>query len=147
LLAIAGAWQSTALGPLAHPLAIAAGIGTALASAYLLRVLREVWQGKPAGASASGHAEEPPASVPGSARRVPAQAGGAHETLGAEPAGHEPAGHEPPGHEGPAMADATLHEVLVNGPLVAAIVVLGLIPWPVFNLTADAVRTLLEVTK
>ena len=45
LLAVAGAWRSTALGPLARPLAVAAAVGTAVAAAYLLRVLREVWHG------------------------------------------------------------------------------------------------------
>ncbi len=47
LLAIAGAWQSSALGPLAHPLAVLAAIGTAVAAAYWLRVLRVLWQGVP----------------------------------------------------------------------------------------------------
>jgi len=46
LLAIAGTWQGhAALGWLAKPLAVAAVIGTVLASAYLLRVLRMVWHG------------------------------------------------------------------------------------------------------
>ena len=49
LLAIAGAWSgSRALGPLARPLAVVAAIGTAVAAAYWLRVLRLVWQGPPA---------------------------------------------------------------------------------------------------
>jgi NADH-quinone oxidoreductase subunit M len=46
LLAITGAWRSTALHGLARPLAVAAAIGTAVAAAYLLRVLREVWHGR-----------------------------------------------------------------------------------------------------
>jgi NADH-quinone oxidoreductase subunit M len=45
LLAIAGAWNSAALGGLARPLAVVAAVGTAVAAAYLLRVLRLVWQG------------------------------------------------------------------------------------------------------
>jgi NADH-quinone oxidoreductase subunit M len=45
LLAVVGAWGSPALKGLAHPLAIAAVIGTAFAAAYLLRVLRLIWQG------------------------------------------------------------------------------------------------------
>ena len=45
LLAIAGAWNSAALGVLARPLAVAAAGGTAVAAAYLLRVLRLVWHG------------------------------------------------------------------------------------------------------
>jgi NADH-quinone oxidoreductase subunit M len=45
LLAILGAWQSTALGGLARPLAVLAAIGTVIAAAYLLRVLRLLWHG------------------------------------------------------------------------------------------------------
>jgi NADH-quinone oxidoreductase subunit M len=45
LLAIAGAWNSAALGALARPLAVVAAVGTAVAAAYLLRVLRLVWHG------------------------------------------------------------------------------------------------------
>jgi NADH-quinone oxidoreductase subunit M len=45
LLAISGAWQSAALGGLARPLAVLAAIGTAVAAAYWLRVLRVLWQG------------------------------------------------------------------------------------------------------
>ncbi len=46
LLAILGAWRGTdALGSLARPLAVLAVIGTVLAAAYLLRVLRLVWHG------------------------------------------------------------------------------------------------------
>jgi NADH-quinone oxidoreductase subunit M len=47
LLAISGAWQSDALGPLARPLAVLGAIGTAVAAAYWLRVLRVLWQGSP----------------------------------------------------------------------------------------------------
>jgi NADH-quinone oxidoreductase subunit M len=45
LLAIIGAWKSSALGDLAKPLAVIATIGTVIASAYLLRVLRLLWHG------------------------------------------------------------------------------------------------------
>ncbi len=48
LLAIAGAWDAGgagALGPLARPLAVLAAVGTALAAAYLLRVLYLLWHG------------------------------------------------------------------------------------------------------
>lgn len=45
LLAITGAWESDVLGGLARPLAIVAVIGTAVAAAYWLRVLRVLWQG------------------------------------------------------------------------------------------------------
>ncbi|MBT0767805.1 NADH-quinone oxidoreductase subunit M [Kineosporia sp. J2-2] len=48
LLAIAGAWQSATLGPLGRPFAVLAAIGTAIAAAYWLRVLRLLWQGTPA---------------------------------------------------------------------------------------------------
>ncbi|GAA3615940.1 NADH-quinone oxidoreductase subunit M [Kineosporia mesophila] len=47
LLAIAGAWQSSALGALDRPYAVIAAVGTAIAAAYWLRVLRLIWQGTP----------------------------------------------------------------------------------------------------
>jgi NADH-quinone oxidoreductase subunit M len=47
LLAIAGAWQSGALGVLNRPFAVLTALGTALAAAYWLRVLRVLWQGTP----------------------------------------------------------------------------------------------------
>jgi len=50
LLAIAGTWQSSgagALGWTARPLAVLAAIGTVIAAAYWLRVLRILWQGEP----------------------------------------------------------------------------------------------------
>jgi NADH-quinone oxidoreductase subunit M len=55
LLAIAGAWNSTALGPPGRLLAVLAAIGTAVAAAYLLRMLRLVWHG-PLPTSAAGPA-------------------------------------------------------------------------------------------
>ncbi len=45
LLAITGAWESTVLDDLARPLAVLAAIGTAVAAAYWLRVLRVLWHG------------------------------------------------------------------------------------------------------
>jgi NADH-quinone oxidoreductase subunit M len=47
ILAIAGAWQSDVLGGLGEPLAVFAALGTAVAAAYWLRVLRVLWQGSP----------------------------------------------------------------------------------------------------
>ena len=47
LLAIAGAWESETLDGLARPLAVFAVIGTAVAAAYWLRVLRVLWHGPP----------------------------------------------------------------------------------------------------
>jgi NADH-quinone oxidoreductase subunit M len=45
LLAIVGAWRSTALDGLARPLAVLATVGTVIAAAYLLRVLLLIWHG------------------------------------------------------------------------------------------------------
>ena len=63
LLAIAGAWRSEALGGLARPLAVLAAVGTAIAAAYLLRVLRLVWHG-PAPSSQSLVDQADPGAVP-----------------------------------------------------------------------------------
>jgi NADH-quinone oxidoreductase subunit M len=60
LLAIAGAWNSAALGGLARPLAAVAAVGTAVAAAYLLRVLRLVWHGPVPGARPGEAAREVP---------------------------------------------------------------------------------------
>ena len=49
LLAVAGAWRSSALGGLGRPLAVLATLGTAVAAAYLLRVLRLIWHGEAVG--------------------------------------------------------------------------------------------------
>lgn len=65
LLAIAGAWQSEALGLTARPLAVVAALGTVVAAAYWLRVLRLLWQGSPAPA--------PPSATPSSAASEPAR--------------------------------------------------------------------------
>jgi NADH-quinone oxidoreductase subunit M len=64
LLAIAGAWNSAALGSLARPLAVVAAIGTAVAAAYLLRVLRLVWHGPvPARRPRNAGAIPPPSTM------------------------------------------------------------------------------------
>jgi NADH-quinone oxidoreductase subunit M len=55
LLAIIGAWQGGAvLGWIARPLALVAVAGTALAAAYLLRMLRHVWHGRDTSAESGG---------------------------------------------------------------------------------------------
>ena len=96
LLAIAGAWQSVVLDGLARPLAVLAALGTALAAAYMLRVLWAIWHGP----------------------REPRWAGAA-------------------------IGDATRHEVAVAAPLVAATMVLGVLPRLVLDVTGPAVRALI----
>lgn len=115
LLAVAGAWQGrAALGDLARPLAVLTAVGTALAAAYLLRVLYLVWHGP---SPASEPAPEPaPGAGPGAGL-----VGVVTRTAG----------------------DLTKHELAVFGPLVLATVVLGLQPWLLLDLTGPVVRTLL----
>jgi len=67
LLAITGAWGSSALGLTARPLAVLAALGTAIAAAYWLRVLRMLWQG----AMSSQPAVVPDATTVESATVVP----------------------------------------------------------------------------
>jgi NADH-quinone oxidoreductase subunit M len=96
LLAITGAWQSTALGGLARPLAVFAVIGTAVAAAYWLRVLRVLWHGP----GAAGEA-------------VPGAAGEGVPSLGVRDAtAHESLTTAP-------LVLATLALGLVPGPLLA----------------------------
>jgi NADH-quinone oxidoreductase subunit M len=117
LLAIAGAWHGAdALGPLARWYAVLAAVGTAVAAAYLLRVLYVVWHG----------------------RRRDLES---DSTLQGAPGTGDDHGASTP--TGPLMGDATAHELAVTGPLVALTVVLGLLPWTVLNLTGPAVRLLL----
>ena len=117
LLAITGAWESTALDGLARPLAVLAAIGTAVAAAYWLRVLRVLWQGPPDDRWAQASA--------GSAGAATAEGG----------AGFTPV----------TIGDATAHESMTTAPLVLATVALGLAPGPLLALTAPAVRLLLGV--
>ena len=117
LLAIAGAWQGQdALGPLGRWYAVLAAAGTALAAAYLLRVLYVVWHGR-------RRDLDPQSPLQGAAGTG--------------------AGNGVPQLTGPLMGDATRHELAVTGPLVALTVALGLLPWTVLNVTGPAVRVLL----
>jgi len=119
LLAIAGAWRSEALGPAARPLAVLGAVGTAVAAAYLLRVLRLLWHGTaevmPAAASAGGVAFDGGPALEGvvTQRR--------------------------------AVKDATAHELAVAAPLVVGTVVLGVLPWVLLDVTGPTVRLLLLV--
>ncbi len=70
LLAIAGAWRSDALGPLARPLAVLAAVGTAVAAAYLLRVLRLVWHGPAPAADPADPADPGAVPLAGDATRL-----------------------------------------------------------------------------
>jgi NADH-quinone oxidoreductase subunit M len=113
LLAITGAWQSQALGGLARPLAVLGAIGTAVAAAYWLRVLRVLWMGAP-----------DPRWAPASPPTELSESSGSL----ASPV---------------TIRDATTHESLTTAPLVLATVALGLAPGPLLALTAPAVRLLL----
>ncbi len=52
---VVGAWNGSALGWAARPLAVGAAVGTVVAAVYLLRVLRSLWHG-PADAGSSAPA-------------------------------------------------------------------------------------------
>jgi NADH-quinone oxidoreductase subunit M len=130
LLAITGAWQSDVLGDLARPLAVLAVIGTAVAAAYWLRVLRVLWHGTPDGrwaVSSAGSA---------AAARAASGAGGSGASGGSREVGIAPP---------VTIGDATAHESMTTAPLVLATVALGLAPGPLLALTAPAVRLLLGV--
>lgn len=124
LLAVIGAWQGTdTLGWAARPLAVVAAASTVLAAAYLLRLLRHVWQGSASefagevvSADEAGAPARTPEGEPLSAVRPPVLAG-----------------------------DATLHELVIAAPLVVATVVLGLLPGILLGVTGDGVRQLLGV--
>lgn len=173
LLAITGAWESDALGPLAVPLAVLAAVGTAVAAAYWLRVLRLLWQGPPderwtatVGSPATGSttgsttassttsrattgsttSTATTGSTTSTATTGSATTGSTGSTRGATATGSTSA--TGPGGGLPAIrtattGDATPHETLVTGPLVLATIALGLVPGPLLALTAPVVRSLL----
>ena len=119
LLAIAGAWRSEALGAAARPLAVLAALGTAVAAAYLLRVLRMLWHGPADVAPAAG-------LVGG----VAFDGGPALEGVVTQRR---------------TVRDATAHELAVAAPLVVGTVVLGVLPWVLLDVTGPTVRLLLLV--
>jgi NADH-quinone oxidoreductase subunit M len=125
LLAIIGSWNADrsggALAGLGKPFAVVAAVGTVVAAAYLLRVLRLIWHG----------ARTP---VPAGAAAVPA--GAAATSAGAVAADGGPAADR-------RLGDATTHELLVASPLVFLTVALGILPWLLLDLTGPAVRVLL----
>jgi NADH-quinone oxidoreductase subunit M len=119
LLAVTGAWRGqAALGPLARPMAVLAGLGTLLAAGYLLRVLYLIWHGE--------RADRPTGRA-----AVTAGAAGIAGTV--------------PAVQVVTMGDATSHELAVSGPLVLATVALGLLPWLLLDLTGPVVRQLLAL--
>ncbi|HEX3003818.1 MAG TPA: NADH-quinone oxidoreductase subunit M [Angustibacter sp.] len=66
LLAIFGAWQGLPGGSVTYwrVLAVVAAVGTALAAAYLLRVLRTVWHGVPSAPNAADDGRDPSDASP-----------------------------------------------------------------------------------
>jgi NADH-quinone oxidoreductase subunit M len=126
LLAVTGTWQGrAALGDLARPLAVLAGLGTLLAAAYLLRVLYLVWHGP-------SDAPEAPEADRSRSRSAPSD--GSERLRGPESG---------LGVAVRTRGDLTGHELAVFGPLVLATVALGLQPWLLLDLTGPVVRTLL----
>ena len=139
LLAITGAWESDTLDGLARPLAVLAAIGTAVAAAYWLRVLRVLWQGPPDerwAASSAGSAEGA-AGYPGAGLSASTPVSSGSGASGSKLLGvvTKPV----------TIGDATAHESMITAPLVLATVALGLAPGPLLALTAPAVRLLLGV--
>lgn len=127
VLALIGVWRGDALLGRAGAVGftVAAALGTALAAAYLLRVLYLVWHGP----------SRPEVAEPatGSVERV-----GAHQAAGqrAPAAGEAVAVSE--------VADLGAGEQVVLAPLVVASVALGVLPWLLLSLTGPAVRLLLQ---
>jgi NADH-quinone oxidoreductase subunit M len=152
LLAVYGAWQApgSALGAAAidlpgrffwRTLAVLAVIGTALAAAYLLRVLQNVWH---------GDADQFRPLTVGAGVDHPAGAAGA-STAGVGTTGLA-AGALPAASAGASAADdpstdAGWPELAVGVPLAALTLVLGLVPWLVLRTTELSVERLLELAR
>jgi NADH-quinone oxidoreductase subunit M len=132
LLAVYGAWQApgSALGAAAvdlpgpafwRTLAVLGVVGTALAAAYLLRVLQTVWHGDADGIGAGGAVGE--------------GSGVAATTV---TTAHEADDPSP---------DAGWPELALGVPLVVLTLVLGLLPWLVLRTTEPSVQRLLELAR
>jgi NADH-quinone oxidoreductase subunit M len=164
LLAVYGAWQApgSALGSAVvelpgrlfwRTLGVLGVIGTALAAAYLLRVLQNVWHGdadqfrpldvsagverRAAAGSGVGAAASP---VVATGPRAAGGGGGAAEpSVGGGAAGAH-AVDDP-------TTDATWPELALGVPLAVLSVVLGLLPWLVLRTTEPSVQRLLELAR
>lgn len=130
LLAVIGSWNAGgsggALAGLGKPFAVAAVVGTVVAAAYLLRVLRLIWHGArtpvPAGVATAAASAGAGAASAGAVATVATDDGLAADRP---------------------LGDATTHELLVASPLVFLTVALGILPWLLLDLTGPAVRVLL----
>jgi NADH-quinone oxidoreductase subunit M len=157
LLAVYGAWQApgSALGSAVvdlpgqvfwRTLAVLGVIGTALAAAYLLRVLQAVWHGDadqlaPLGVGAGVGGEAARAAVGSEATGHARLAGAASpgRPIGAGPHGAS-AADDP-------STDAGWPELAVGVPLAVLTLVLGLVPWLVLRTTEPSVQRLLELAR
>jgi len=119
ILAVVGAWKGEAfLGPVgAVWVAALSALGTALAAAYLMRVLYLLWHGD----ARSG---------PDGSRPAAGTTSGADTTSGT-------------GADGLHGPDLTVAEGSVLAPLVVGCLALGVLPWLLLSVTGPAVRLLL----
>jgi NADH-quinone oxidoreductase subunit M len=146
-LAVYGAWQADATAASSgfwRTLAALAVVGTVLASAYLLRVLRLLWHGEPAveRGRGAGHAM---GGDTGGQELSPGQQGSlTHAATHVATDVRVGAAVVPTGAPGP---DASVTEVAVGLPLVVLSIVPGLLPWLLLATTDPAVRHLLAVDR
>ncbi|HET8616880.1 MAG TPA: NADH-quinone oxidoreductase subunit M [Actinomycetales bacterium] len=149
-LAVYGAWQADPVSTGApqgfwRTLAALAVLGTVLASAYLLRVLRRLWHGELEDGAAP---TEPDVELVRSAQGAPSDAAHVDPAMlesGARAAPHLPRDLRPGSRW--RRDDASPVEVVVGLPLVVLSIVPGLLPWLLLATTEPAVRHLLAVDR
>ena len=139
ILAIIGAWKGgDQLGGGAVWIASLSAVGTALAAAYLFRVLYLIWHGAPEpdtdGASAQSGAEAGAETMQPETRQPET---GQTETGGATA--------EPGRVAVTVEEDLTGVEIAVAAPLVVAAVALGVMPWLLLSMSGPVVRAMLGV--
>jgi NADH-quinone oxidoreductase subunit M len=152
-LAVYGAWQADPVSTDApqgfwRTLAALAVVGTVLASAYLLRVLRLLWHGEAEHEATSGPAGTPDVELVHSAGAPATDAAHVDPAMlesGARAALHLPRDVRPASRW--RSDDASPVEVVVGLPLVVLSVVPGLLPWLLLATTEPAVRHLLAVDR
>jgi NADH-quinone oxidoreductase subunit M len=132
ILAAYGAWSPAPDRPLGvmRVIAVLTVMGTALAAAYLLRVLYRLWHGDSKEFGRLGELAD-----------VAQAAGVADGTEQVAPDGGQSVGS--PVLIARPRTDVTPVELLVSLPLVAATAALGVLPWLLLDVTEPAVRTVL----
>lgn len=137
VLAIMGAWRGTDfLGGTGVWIAAVCAIGTALAAAYLFRVLYLIWHGP---AEDPGTAGDPATNTaPGTGAAADGDGGPTRVSLAKGATAVQAARAD--ARQAAAVPDVSGVELAVTAPLVVATFALGVLPWLLLSVSGPAVR-------